>query len=99
MQTLPSPLSKAHRVRLFATNKDGFPVVTGYQCQKGRSMRVEEKVDYFKTFRTELILVLALVFATLVGGITLIIREGAVFHDPHTPSAPAAMPHADSDTK
>lgn len=60
---------------------------------------MEEKVDYFRKFRTELILVLAVVFATLVGGITMIIREGAVFHDSHTPSAPTAMPHANSGTK
>lgn len=56
---------------------------------------MEDNSSYFRKFRTELILVLAVVVVTLVGGVTLIIREGAIFHAADKPAAPAAaMPHA-----
>jgi hypothetical protein len=65
-----------------------------------RSEGVEENINYFKKFRTELILVLGVVLLTLILGVGLIIHEGAVFHSANQPSAPgAAMPHAPSDGK
>jgi hypothetical protein len=61
---------------------------------------VEDNINYFKKFRTELILVLAVVVITLILGISLIIHEGAVFHAPDQTAAPAAaMPHAKTDGK
>jgi hypothetical protein len=49
----------------------------------------ESKKEVLKEHRTELILILVLLFLVAVGGILTIIRQGVVYHPPAPQATPA----------